>query len=1734
MSTSIQVIGNYLIQELVSETHKSIIYRAEEINSSGTVIIKVLKKEFSSYTEIVRFELENKLIQNIKSPGIVHSLGIIKTDNTVAMVLEDIRGRSLKNFLNENTIDILDFINLSIELAKTLVDIHKDNIIHKDIKPHNLIVREKNGRIEDIKITDFGISSILNDQLSEIYNPINIEGTLPYISPEQTGRMNLPVDYRTDLYSLGITFYEMLTRTVPFRSNDPLELIHSHIAKIPFPVNELRNDVPGAISGIILKLLSKSPEERYQSAIGLKNDLEFCREQIKKHGGIYDFAPGKYDVSDRFMIPQKIIGREAEIFSLMDTFEETSTGETRIMLITGSPGVGKSRIVNEVYKPIVKARGYFAPGKYDLMRKDVPFSSIVQAFQGLVKQILTESETRIAVWKERLLSELGQNGNVVIQVIPEIELIIGEQPEVIELSPEESQNRFNHVFLNFVKVFARKEHPLTLFLDDIHWADRASLQLIRYLMSEKSLKYFLLICSFRHNEVDLNHPFSILLRDFEKQKLKIQTIYLNPLNFKQVSQFLFNIFNITNDEIVDLANIVYEKTQGNPFFLNQWVKNLYDEKLISLTENGWEFQMEKIKQIQVSENVIELMAEKISRLSDEYQTVLKISSCIGNRFNVELLSLLLDKSIEETWILLNNLVNEGLLLPSGEIFKFLHDRIQEAAYSLLSESEKSELHLRIGQATLHKLNNEEVYEKIFYISDQINMGVNSITEKFEKEKLIQLNLLAGKKALSSAAYNPADHYLTFAVNLLDQIDEGGKWKARYQTTLSLYTYATEASYLCLKYDQMERYSKEVLENAVSLYDKLRIYEIKIKTHIAQNKFLEGVNTGLEILRLLGAKFPPKPGKIHTVISLLKVGSRIALKGEQKILSQPKCEDPIVVATMRIISTINSATYWVNQDLLPLILLKVVELSLKNGNTIYTPYNYCGLALIYCSLGFFHQGEKLGRIALGLLENYNVIDQRPKTLFVYNTFVRPWNNFVRDSLVPLTEVYSECLDIGDIEFASHTAFVYVYYSYLSGVELELLHSELKIYSEGTQKLKQESDLNMINMYLQIVESLMEKSGDITEIEGEYYKESVLEKVHLEANDLTSLFHLYYNKIVLHYLAGDYAKAVEYGDKTGTHSEGGISVYALNAFYLYDSLARLSVIVSGKSGEDKKLLDRVKKNLKILKNYEIYSPRNNKNKVALIEAELAKISGKHEKAIMFYEKSIQYARENQFLQEEALAYELSANFYITLNFKEHARTQLMCAKNILKKWGANALLTRLENNYSLFLKVREFDHNNDSSRTLSGTSGTSSSITNSVNLDISTILKYSHVLSSEFDLSFLLEKVLVMSIENVGAEKGFLILEQKGNLTIEIAVFANGEVERFNSIPLEGYHLLPISILNYVWKTSESVVLSDACKSNMFADDRYIFENQIKSVLCTPIIYKGSGTGIIYLENNLSSNVFIQERLELISVLSSQAAISIENSRLLSQREKSARFSKEMEITASIQTSLIPAQPKSEGYELLGYMKPAESVGGDYYDVINTPNKDWLIIGDVSGHGILSGLIMMMVQTSIHLILSEGRDLSPSDLLKIILIGVEENIKKISLSQLKYMTITILSFDKSGTFTYAGQHQDILVYRRKTGKVEVFPTEGVWIGLGSMVEDKNEVIQDNSFTLNEGDGILLYTDGVIEGFDSEGNMLGVDGLADIYENNGTYSLNHIRDAILEQIRKYENRDDISFLLIKKNSD
>jgi diguanylate cyclase (GGDEF)-like protein len=1509
-----EIFSDYILDEKIHETRSSIIYRGHKQNEPQPVIIKLLKTAYPTPSEIARFKQEYNLVRSLDMQSIIKIFDLVEYDNKYAIIEEDFGGISLKEKIKDEKLELKPFLQISSKVSEALGLIHKNNIIHLDIKPDNILINPENGKV---KITDFGISAVLTHANDELYNPDVIEGTLSYMSPEQTGRMNRGVDYRTDIYSLGATFYELLTGEVPFKSKDPMELIHSHIARQPLPPVDLIPSVPQVISSIILKLLSKNPEERYQNCLGLKADIDECLDQLNQKGNIDEFSIAAKDVSIRFNIPRRLVNRDNERIELLRCFERTCKGLSEMMLVTGQPGIGKSALVNEIYKPIIAKKGYFIFGKYDQFRKDVPYSAIIQSFQGLIRQIISESGEKIQSWREKLLSALGQNAKVITDVIPELELIINKQPDVPLLGPEESINRFNLVFQNFLNIFTTEEHPLALFLDDLQWADQASLKLLENLMTTYETKYLFMIGAYRDNEINDAHPLTLALNKILKQGKKIYSIKLGPLSVTSINMIIMNVLLCDAERSMPLAELISRKTGGNPFFVIQFLKNVYDNHLLELNPKiGWEWDIDKIREMQVTENVIEFMAEKISHFPKKTQDVLKICACIGNRFDLESLSVVSGKSIDETLADLNSAIQEDMISIYGNLYKFYHDRIQEAVYSMIPDNEKEAMHYRIGTNVLKKTGSGNLNEKIFYIVDQLNRGIKLVSGTDEEITLARLNLQAAQKSKKSTAYASASIYLKTAIGLLPDYC----WTSHYELTYSLYKEAIECEYLNLNFDEAKKLFDIVVKNVKSNVDRANLHSLMIILYTTQGNYEDALEVGIEGMRVLGVNVPKKVSDARVGIELLKLRLKFGFRKIEDLINMqyvvmpnnmdearklaseylalhPKksLENP-ELALWELISfaylAIHTGTvaFYANPNLFAYIVINgVYKLMDYEVNFEYSPFALIGMgSIVGSSLGFYQHGYRFGLTALKINEKIADTKNRCRIEFAFPMFIQHWKKHARHDLDYFRNAYKNGVENGDLLFSGHSVNLIGMTRIMLGDNIDGLLEEYVKYKDFQLGVKDPfiaRNYTENTRFCLCLKGLTEARGSLN---GDGFDEEEQANYYKSEKNLLAIFYFSLVRLRINYHFGKISKCLELlpdmkqivGQKTAL---GNLHI---PEFYLYHSLTLTASYAEANSTQKIRYLMMIRANRMKMLTWAKSCPENFQHKYDLISAELMRIRRRFRKAQKFYHAAIEGARQNGYQQEEAIACERLALLYLDTSCKDEAGFFMQRAHRCYMSWGASEKAKALEEKYASMIPREQMQQSTITTSTVSFTTGTmtisgSTETTSSTKmLDLTTAMRVSQIISSEIMLDRLLQNIMRESITNAGAQRGYLLLESDGG---ELTIEASEDIDKnefmvMQSMPIKECSEICQSIVNYVYHSGEDIVLGNASKDGLFVNDPYIVRMQSKSILCIPIMSKGKLSGILYMENNLTENAFTPERLEILRSFSVQAAISIENARL----------------------------------------------------------------------------------------------------------------------------------------------------------------------------------------------------------------------------------------------------------------
>ncbi|MEA5594227.1 protein kinase domain-containing protein [Rivularia sp. UHCC 0363] len=1562
-SQKLPTISGYSITEQIYSSSQTIVYRGVRVKDQKPVVIKLMRIEYPTSQEIIKFRHQYFITQNLDVPGIIKSYSLENYGKSYALIME-FGGISLRDEMaswdSEKIRKKPDFLNyfldIAIKIASALDQLHHYQIIHKDIKPDNILI---NPITKEVKITDFSIASILPREVQFITNPDVLEGTLAYISPEQTGRMNRGIDYRSDYYSLGVTYFELLTGELPFSNDNPLELIYSHISKQP-PVDKIINYNPEIISNIICKLMAKNAEERYQSAFGLKHDLELCLKDLQNNKKI-EFELATKDISDHFIIPEKLYGRETEVKELLAAFDRVInppqhhleksevTKGVELFLVKGYSGMGKTAVVNEIYIPVLREKGYFIQGKFNQLQRDIPFSGWVEALSSLIQHLLSENDTQIEQWKTNIISNLGDQAQVIVNLIPALEVIIGQQPKPAELSGVAAQNRLNFLFQKFINIFAIRKHPLVIFLDDLQWADAASLSLIQLLMSGNSTiknlpikqnklgiqipnfkpaninendDALLLIGSYRDNEVSMTHPLYFTIGEIKKNKVRVSSINLEPLNQNELGILLAETLKCEIDSVISLTQAVFAKTKGNPFFIHQFLKTLYKNRAIKFNHKigVWECDVADVRKLALTDDVVEFLALQIKRLPTYNQKLLKFAACIGNKFDLKTLSTMNETHPNDTITELWDSVLEGLVLPIDEIdlsnqddattaliidsdrdnqislghcqashFKFIHDRVQQAAYSLIPESEKQQIHLDLGKLLLDKTSAELWEKDIFGIVNQFNKALELIDAQQERNELAKMNLIAGRSAISATAYQQALKYLTTGRELLIS----DCWETEYELSLGLHEALAEITYLTGDFQASEEFVEVVLTQAKTLLEKVKVYEIRIQAYGAQGKAIEAVNTALKVLKQLGIEFPENPNQSDVEQTMGQMASNFAGREIEELADLPEMTEAEPLAAMRILSSAITLAYQVAPKLMPLFCIKQINLSLKYGNAPLSALAYIIYGLILCGIvGDIEAGYKFGNLAESLVNKFQGKEVSVKVLGTLSQHIKPWKFHIRNTFQPLQEIYFNGIEVGALEFAAYALNAYCYHAYFTGTELNSLTEKTNDFSNAIYKIKQNRIFNWNEIYRQNILNLQGYTNNICDLVGEAYNEKEMLPIHLKANDGIALIHLYLCKFHLCYLTGAYTKALENSAEAKKYLYAGVGMQVTPQFYLYDSLTRLALYPEITESEQQEFLKQVTANQEKMQHWANHAPMNFLHKFHLVEAEKNSVLDKKIEAMELFDLAISGAKENEYIHEEALANELAAKFYLKWGKQKIAKAYLDDAYYGYIRWGAKAKVKDLQQRYPQLLTHIPLNDKTDSRsekhNPLSeaaplpeishNKSISCSNTTISAYLDFESVIKASQALSEQIKLDELLSTLMEVIMENAGASKCALILSKNTNLELT-AISCNSNTSSIStelpSIPLESSNNVPVRLINYIKRTKESILVDDANTQNFLLTDSYIIREKPKSILCIPIINQSKLFGILYLENKLTAGVFTKNRIKLLNLIANQAAISLKN-------------------------------------------------------------------------------------------------------------------------------------------------------------------------------------------------------------------------------------------------------------------
>jgi predicted ATPase/signal transduction histidine kinase/CheY-like chemotaxis protein len=1483
----------YRFLSAVHDSTTTLVHRARREHDGQPVVLKILRPEAVTPGALARYRHEFDVLQGLRVPGVLQALGLEMMQGAPVLVLEDFGAESLARLYRGQRLGLERVLALASRLADILARVHDHGIVHGDINPANILLAPDTG---ELRLADFGSSALLAHEPAATGAP-GLAGTLAYISPEQTGRMNRQVDYRTDFYSLGVTLYELTTGRLPFDAGDALELVHSHLARQPTPLHDLSSEIPPVFSDIVMKLMAKAPEDRYQSARGCAHDLEECRRRLREHGRIERFALGQQDHAERFQLSTRLYGRERELEAVRAAIERTSAGSRELLLVTGHPGIGKSALVREIAGPTARGRAHFVEGKFDQYRRNVPYAALAQAFGALIDQLLTEPEQRLQRWRQALRDALGPNGPVLIEAIPGLAFLLGPQPAVPRLGPAETENRFHLVFQRFLGALCTAEHPLILFLDDLQWADSASLRLMRLMLADPDLGHLLVIGSYRDAEVDATHPLAMTLDQLRAEAAGIQHLALGPLAVEHVQELLADTLRRSRADVAELAELIASKTAGNPFFVGQFLRTLHQDGLLAFDRaaHAWRWDLAAVHARGITDNVADLLIDRMRRLPAATRSALELAACLGNLFDVDTLAILGEESAVAVHARLLPAIEMGLIQPLSApearpdahgapslvivSHAFAHDRVQQAAYTLIAESDRPAVHLRIARLLAAALPAAQRERRLFELAEHFSLGAPLIAKLAEQLSVARLFLVAGRRARESLAREGALRFLGAGLALMPP----GSWQAHYALMRDLGLTTLEVAFATGALEVARRMSEELLAHARDLLDQVDVYDFQILFHITQGQMVEARDVALRVLAMLGVDLPVDPADRPAVERALLDELQLDNDAIAALEHRPALTDAHQAAVIRILNRASTPTFLTDVGLWAIQVLTLASRCLRHGHSAAAAMAYAQYAGLLCGpYQDIERGRRFGELSLLLSERFPDPVLGVKVWNTYHVFVQPWTRPIREAIEPFRAMVSSGLEVGEIEFSCYSGIHCSFYRSCVGDPLDEVHGEQLAFLALIERHRLMFHRALAGIWERVVRALLGQAAP---------------PLDLGPLGQTPFLGIYerHGEAVLRYLAGDYEAAFTAAEQGAAFAPAVAGLFISAEMVFVHSLTAMAALPSRTEADPERarvMLDQVERNQAMVQRWAGHAPENFAHRHALIEAERARARGDTNAAMGLYERAIEHCRAHALWRDEALASERASSFYAGLGHERFARLYLADAHRAYLRCGLRAKVRALEEQHPWLLLERAPDRPyRTTTASTTGTSPSSSSARSSGSshrLDFESVLRASQALSSQLVLDALLAELMKLIIENAGAQRGYLLLAQGAGLAIE----AEGDIDAglyraLPSLPIENGHgdRLARTAVSYVARTGKPLVLGHASEHDRWARDPYVRAHRPRSLLCAPIARHGELIGVVYLENNLARDAFTPERVELVQMLAAQAAISIENARLLDHLHKS---------------------------------------------------------------------------------------------------------------------------------------------------------------------------------------------------------------------------------------------------------
>ena len=1489
-------ISGYDINEQIYQGTRTVVYRGKR-GTDTPVVIKAPLNAFPTPAELAGIRAEFDIGRSIEHQGVVRPLALERADHRLALVLEDFGGQPLARTINARPMELAQFFQLATPLVEALAELHRGGITHKDINPTNII---HNPQTNVVKISDLSIASVLRREGLRRGPQLPLLGTLRYMSPEQTGRVNRTIDYRTDYYSLGATFYEMLTGQPPFPTEDPVELLHCHLAHTPAAPSALDSRVPAALSRVVLKLLAKAPDDRYQSGNGLLADLRRCAE-LHRSGATEGFVPGTDDRSARFQIPERLYGRQREQDRLRAALDRAVDGSRQLLLLEGESGIGKSALVHDLLGPVTRRRGWFVKGRHDRVHGALPHTALIQAAAELVQLLLTESDQKLSDWRRRLGRALGDELQVLTAVLPGLEQITGSAPAAPKLPPDEAESRFHRLFRELLRELTASR-TLVIYLKDLQWADSSSLSLMESLLADDKVHHLLLLGGLRDTDPG---PLTMALGRMEQGPAEVQRIRLAPLDTGSIAQLIADTTHSTQNEAHELAELVRNKTLGNPFFVGQLLNTLHTRKLLSFDVGSgrWRWDLVQIKQQRLADDVVELLIQKMVALPGDTMRVLELAACIGNRFDLGTLSIISEMPLPDVARALLPAVEAGIITtvcggfnhlvrwdscdtdqPSMEQLPemmqqvrcdFHHEQLHRAAHSHLARGQHDEIHLRLGRRLIQRLDGEALQQRLLEVVNHFNEGRQLLTVRLECLEVARLNLQAAERARQSGVRDSAEHYFDAGIRLLPE----DHWESSHELSFALHL----GLYSCrvIRPDRIAEtvaLGEELVAHASTTTERLEavslhVMQLTIRARDPERALL----LGTEALRLVQIEIDtPDPAQL-IARKHAELWDCVGHGSLDKLLELPSVTDPEILATMKLLNNLFFSPMYIKyRDRAPLVALASVQLSLQHGNGPGSGAAYATWAIVMAhTFGDYREGYRLGRLAVAVADRQGSDRALVRAIASATTWL---GETPAQSVQRIREGHSLALETGETFAAAIFAGITAGVGLMAGLPLESLYQECKQLSVMIeQEMGTQIGPREIHLTLRYIEALRGQRGH-DELFDSPAEAAEAQKIMAQRNlEALQGYHLQLSQLGSFF--GDHQAALEHANELRRMADQRVGHPTAYLVHFNQALALAGAHDSADPQQQAKMRAQIHENIDQLSRWvEAGMGGQLGHLLTLVVAELARLEGKVEQATQAYRQAIVRASELDLPQFQALSNELAGRFYAAQGLTKVALVFLKDAHYCYEKWGATAKAEQLADAFpELQLQVTP----QPASYTSTGTTTTSGEYA----FDISTVIKASMAISGEVKLEALLQRLLGTIMENAGAHRGFLTLVSDGEARVEAACLEPGKLQQIEPSPLAGNDQLPAGVVQYVMRTRQHVVLADAAARGLFRSDPHISSHGVRSVLCTPLIKGGQLLGAIYLDNNLAAGAFTDQRLELVNLLCGQAAIAIDNARLYGQLEQS---------------------------------------------------------------------------------------------------------------------------------------------------------------------------------------------------------------------------------------------------------